>query len=125
MFVEDNETDQLIARKIMQITGFTGTVTIKESGQSALEFLAEAKNHNMQFPDVIFLDARLHNTDSLHFLNAFEDLPAAIKQHCKIVVLSDADIDSRKEIRNFTDHMSVKKVLPKPLTVDTILDLSI
>ncbi len=123
LFVEDSEADQLIARKIMQITGFAKDITIINSEQSTFDFLAAAKNQTAQLPEVIFLDARVHKSDSLQFLNVFKELPVDMRQNCKIVLLSDSD--NHEQIQRFAGLSYVKKVIPKPLTIDSILGLNL
>jgi len=46
MLVDDNDTDNFISRRIIEITKFAGDVVIKNSGKSALEYLEDHKaNH--------------------------------------------------------------------------------
>lgn len=123
LLVDDCEADQLIARKIMQITGFAKDVVVKNSGQSALDFLKDARNHPTDIPDVIFLDLNMPILDGISFLRAFEDLPNEVKENCKIIVLSSSD--NREDIRKVSDSGYVKKVLTKPLTIDSVLKLSV
>jgi hypothetical protein len=39
MLVDDNDTDNFISRRIIEITKFAEDVVIKNSGKSALEYL--------------------------------------------------------------------------------------
>ena len=44
MLVDDNDTDNFISRRIIEITNFASKVEIKNSGKSALEYLEDNKD---------------------------------------------------------------------------------
>ena len=121
LLIDDNEADQLIARKLMQVTGFAQDICIKSSRQSALDYLTNARNHPSEVPDVIFLDINRPAIDGLSFLHAYDAMPADFKKKCKLVVLSSTD--NRHDINDIYAYDSVDAVLPKPLTSDAILQL--
>jgi CheY-like chemotaxis protein len=122
LLVDDSETDQLLARKLMQITGFAQDVSVSNSRQSALDYLNNARIHPGQIPDVIFLDINRPAIDGFSVLNAYEAMPAEFKERCQIVILSSTD--NRHEIDGIYNYAGVKAVLPKPLTIDSIMHLS-
>ena len=41
MLVDDNDTDNFISKRIIEITGFAEEVEVKNSGKSALEYLED------------------------------------------------------------------------------------
>ena len=122
LLIDDSETDQLLARKLMQITGFAKDVRIKDSRQSALEYLNYARTHESEVPDVIFLDINRPAIDGFTFLTAYDAMPDAFKEKCTLIVLSSTH--NRHNIDNVYKHDAVKAILPKPLTVDSILRLT-
>jgi CheY-like chemotaxis protein len=122
LLIDDNEADQLLARKLMQVTGFAQDICIKNSRQSALDYLSNARNHLSEVPDVIFLDINRPAIDGFSFLLAYDGMPAAFKKKCKLVVLSSTD--NRHNIDDVYACNSVKAVLPKPLTTDAIMQLA-
>jgi CheY-like chemotaxis protein len=123
LVVDDNEADQLIARKIIQLTGFAKDVAVKNSKQSALDFLSNAGNSSENLPDVIFLDINRPGIDGISFLHEFENLPDRIKENCKIIILSSTH--NRQEISSGFISSYVRKVLVKPLTVEAFSSLTI
>lgn len=122
LLIDDNEADQLIARKLMQVTGFAKDICIKNTKQSALDYLTNARNHLSEVPDVIFLDINRPAIDGLSFLHAYDAMPADFKKKCKLVVLSSTD--NRHDIKEVYGYSSIEAVLPKPLTTDSIMQLT-
>jgi CheY-like chemotaxis protein len=122
LVVDDSEADQLIARKLMQITGFAQDVCIKNSRESALDFLNEARTHPSEFPDLIFLDINRPAIDGFSILNAYEAVPADVRSKCQLVILCSTH--NRHNIESVYNNGSVRAVLPKPLTIDSIMKLS-
>lgn len=123
LVVDDNEADQLIARKIIQLTGFAKDVAVKNSKQSALDFLSDADNSSRDLPDIIFLDINRPGIDGISFLHEFENLPDRIKENCKIIILSSTN--NRQETSSSFNSTYVQQVLIKPLTVETFSNLTI
>ena len=68
MLVDDNDTDNFISKRIIEITEFAKTVEIKNSGKSALEYLEEHKNDPDKLPNIIFLDINMPIVDGFVFL---------------------------------------------------------
>lgn len=122
LLIDDSEADQLIARKLMQITGFAQDICVKNSRQSALDYLKNARNHLSEVPDVIFLDINRPAIDGFSFLDAYDAMPTDFKQKCRLVVLSSTT--NRHDIKDVYAHSSVEAVLPKPLTTDSIMQLT-
>ena len=122
LLIDDSEADQLIARKLMQITGFAQDICIKNSRQSALDYLSNARNHLSDVPDVIFLDINRPAIDGFSFLNAYDAMPDDFKKKCRLVVLSSSN--NRHDINGVYAYSSVEAVLPKPLTTDSIMQLA-
>jgi CheY-like chemotaxis protein len=122
LVIDDSEADQLIARKLMQITGFAKDICIKDSRQSALEYLSNARKHPEEIPDVIFLDINRPAIDGFSFLNAYNAMPDGFKKKCSLVIMCSTH--NRHNIDGVYNNDAVRAVLPKPLTIDAILQLT-
>ena len=70
MLIDDNETDNFISKRIIEITEFAKRVEVKNSGQHALEYLSEHANDTDQLPSLIFLDINMPVMDGYQTLNA-------------------------------------------------------
>jgi CheY-like chemotaxis protein len=122
LLIDDNEADQLIARKLMQITGFAEDLHIKDSRQGALDYLSNARKHDTEAPDVIFLDINRPAIDGFSFLTAYEAMPQCFKEKCSLIILSSTH--NRHNIDEIYGYDGIKAVLPKPLTIDAIMKLT-
>lgn len=114
MLVDDNDTDNFISRRIIEITKFANDVVIKNSGKSALEYLETYKNDHEKLPDLIFLDINMPIVDGFVFLYEFEKFDYAVKDKCKVIILSSSD--NKRDIDKIVNNDHVIKFITKPLT---------
>ncbi|MDJ1468546.1 response regulator [Cytophagaceae bacterium DM2B3-1] len=114
LLVDDNDTDNFISKRIIEITKFAKRVEVKNSGKSALEFLEREQNNPENLPEIVFLDINMPIVDGFVFLFEFEMFPEALKNKCKIVILSSSD--NRRDIEKIVDNEYVIKFVTKPLT---------
>ncbi|WP_245576643.1 response regulator [Eisenibacter elegans] len=114
MLVDDNDTDNFISKRIIEITNFAPRVEVKNSGKSALEYLEQEQNNPDNLPDVIFLDINMPIVDGFVFLFEFDSFPQTVKDKCKIVILSSSN--NKRDIARIIDNDYVIKFITKPLT---------
>ena len=118
MLVDDNDTDNFISKRIIEITGFAKDVEIKNSGKSALEYLEENKADADKLPDIIFLDINMPIVDGFVFLYEFEKFADSIKNKCKVIILSSSD--NKRDIDKIVNNDHVIKFVTKPLTENAL-----
>jgi len=123
MLVDDNETDNFISKRIIEITGFSDSIIVKSSGKEALDFLEENKINPDQLPDLIFLDINMPIVDGFVFLYEFEKFSTLIKGKCKVIILSSSD--NRRDIDKIVNNDHVIKFLTKPLTETSLNELKV
>ncbi len=121
MLIDDNDTDNFISRRIIEITNFSKQVEIKSSGKSALEYLEEHKNNPEKLPDYIFLDINMPIVDGFVFLYEFEKFSANLKNKCKVIILSSSD--NKRDIDKIVNNENVIKFITKPLTEEALEEL--
>ena len=114
MLVDDNDTDNFISKRIIEITKFASDVEVKNSGKSALEYLREHENIEDKLPNLIFLDINMPIVDGFIFLYEFEKFSESIKDKCKVVILSSSD--NKRDIDKIVNNNHVIKFITKPLT---------
>jgi CheY-like chemotaxis protein len=122
MLVDDNDTDNFISQKIIELNGFADRVIAKNSGKSALEYLEANENDLDALPDVIFLDINMPIVDGFVFLFEFERFNDDLKKKCKIAILSSSD--NKRDIERIVDNDYVVKYITKPLTQDALGEIS-
>jgi CheY-like chemotaxis protein len=116
MLVDDNDTDNFINKRIIELTGFASSsnIIIKNSGKSALEYLKAEENNVEKLPNLIFLDINMPIVDGFVFLYEFEHYPQQVKDKCKIAILSSSD--NKRDIDKIVNNGFVIKFITKPLT---------
>ena len=121
LLVDDNETDNFISKRIIELSKFSSNITVKNSGKSALEYLAQHENQPELLPAVIFLDINMPIVDGFVFLVEFEAFPATITNKCKIVILSSSN--NKRDIARIVDNEYVIKFITKPLAEKTLNEI--
>lgn len=121
MLVDDNETDNFIHKRVIELSGFANDIIIKNSGKSALEFLQTNAGTIEKLPDIIFLDINMPIVDGFVFLFEFENFTDSIKEKSKIVILSSSD--SKRDIDRIVDNEYVVHFITKPLSEEALEDL--
>ncbi len=114
MLVDDNDTDNFISKRIIEITRFADHVEVKNSGKSALDYLKENQENEDMLPNLIFLDINMPIVDGFIFLYEFEKFNDLIKDKCKVVILSSSD--NKRDIDKIVNNNHVIKFITKPLT---------
>jgi CheY-like chemotaxis protein len=121
MLVDDNDTDNFINKRIIELTHFASRIEIRNSGKTALEYLEENKNNDDKLPNLIFLDINMPIVDGFVFLYEFESFPQNIKDKCKIIILSSSD--NKRDIDKIITNEYVIKFITKPLTEEALAEV--
>ena len=114
MLVDDNDTDNFISKRIIEITKFANRVEVKNSGQGALEYLRSNENNPDNVPNIIFLDINMPVVDGFIFLYEFDKFNERVKNKCKIIILSSSD--NKRDIDKIVNDNHVIRFITKPLT---------
>ncbi len=114
MLVDDNDTDNFISKRIIEITKFARRVEAKSSGKNALDYLRENQNNIDNLPNVIFLDINMPIVDGFVFLYEFEKFNEFVRNKCKVIILSSSD--NKRDIDKIVNNNHVIKFITKPLT---------
>ena len=114
MLVDDNDTDNFISKRIIEITNFSARVEVKSSGKGALDYLKESQHRFEDIPNIIFLDINMPVVDGFVFLYEFDKFSELVKNRCKIIILSSSD--NKRDIDKIVNDNHVIKFITKPLT---------
>jgi CheY-like chemotaxis protein len=118
MLVDDNDTDNFIHRRVLEMNGYCDEILVMNSGKSALEYLQNNQENLERIPQVIFLDINMPVVDGFVFLFDFDNFPDTLKDSCKIVILSSSD--NKKDIDRIVDNEYVIHFITKPLTEEAL-----
>lgn len=114
MLVDDNDTDNFISKRIIEITKFATSVIVKNSGKAALDYLKEHERNADSIPSVIFLDINMPIVDGFVFLYEFEKFSEIVRNKSRVIILSSSD--NKRDIDKIVNNNYVIKFITKPLT---------
>ncbi len=123
MLVDDNDTDNFISKRIIEITKFANEVEVKNSGKKALDYLRENENDVNKVPNLIFLDINMPIVDGFVFLYEFEKFNDNLKDKCKVIILSSSD--NKRDIDKIVNNNYVIKFITKPLTEHALSEIKL
>jgi CheY-like chemotaxis protein len=121
MLVDDNDVDNYISQRMIELSNFSENVLVKNNGKSALEFLEQNQNSPELLPDIIFLDISMPIVDGYVFLYEFEKYSDVLKNKSKVVILTSSD--NKQDIDRMNDNEFVFKYVTKPLTEATLNEI--
>jgi CheY-like chemotaxis protein len=123
MLVDDNETDNFISKRIIEITKFAGHVEAKNSGREALDYLKMNERNPENLPNLIFLDINMPIVDGFVFLYEFEKFNEIVRNKCKVIILSSSD--NKRDIDKIVNNNHVIKFITKPLTESALDEIKL
>ncbi len=114
LLVDDNEIDNFINERIINSSGFGEDVIVKNSSDEAIDYLKQNEGNPEMLPRIVFLDLNMPVKDGFVFLEDFNNLGQAIKEKCKVIVLSSSI--SPDDINRASTNPHVLKYINKPLS---------
>ena len=118
LLVDDNEINNLLHERLIEMSDFGAPVVVKQSAPEALDFLNSVANAPEQIPEFIFLDIRMPIMDGFGFMDEFQKMPETLTGKSKVILLSSTlDPEDNEKAKRYPH---VVKMLLKPLTVDQL-----
>lgn len=111
MLIDDNETDNLVTQKIIEITGIASQIVVFSSARRGLDYLETNASKLTQLPDLIFLDINMPLVNGDQFILELEAMSAYLIKDPKVVLLSSYD----QSLKSRKGNDRVISALTKPL----------
>ena len=126
LLIDDDEATNFIHKIIIDETGLTQNIETLLNGKEGIVYLTtlfEQENNFTHFPEIIFLDLNMPLMDGWEFLDAYQQLLGDQICSTKIFILSTSiNPDDLIKSKNYP---TVLQYLPKPLTAETLTEISI
>lgn len=122
LLIDDNTDDNFF--HVREIRKFSNDITVisKNSGQSALEYLASTHSSGVDFPDLVFLDINMPGINGWEFLQEYNRLYNASAGAVIIIMLTTSSNPDDKEKAKNWDIVSDYKT--KPLTKELLEEVA-
>lgn len=120
LLVDDNEINNLLHERLIEMSDFGSPVVVKQSAMEALDYLRSVAANPEQTPSIIFLDIRMPVMDGFGFLDEFQKMPDNVTKAKVILLSSTLDPEDNEKAKRYPH---VVKMLLKPLTVEQLSSL--
>lgn len=118
ILIDDSEIDLFIQRRFLEVYAFSNNIISYKSAQEAIDALEEP---NAKPPDIIFLDLNMPNIDGFGFLKSFNEMPSAVRDKVRIIVLTSSN--NKKDKDEAFQYKNVIHYITKPIKQSDIEEL--
>jgi chemosensory pili system protein ChpA (sensor histidine kinase/response regulator) len=120
MLVEDNETDILLAKRLIELHEIALNIIIAKHGIDALKKLSEYFELNKALPDVLLIDLQMPLMNGFELIERIKTLPFYSSTTKIIAISASMDDDNDKERLRL---LGIPNFLLKPFEIPIFQEL--
>lgn len=113
LLVDDDETTNYLNKRLLERMGIARQIEAVSNGERALQFLTTTFEQQQPLPDLIFLDIKMPVMDGFEFLDAYHQLPEAMKKCIVVMMLTSSA--SFYDLERLKKYNAVERHISKPL----------
>lgn len=114
--IDDSPIDCLIVKKVIGFSGKSSDVKVFNDASQALKYIEDRGEENLPPLSFITLDIMMPIMNGFEFLDKFVELPQAIKERYKIVIISLSN--NEHTTKKLTKYQVIEAIVEKPITMD-------
>lgn len=118
LLIDDDTADNYLHRRVIERSGLCHEITVHDSAETAIEWLATPQPDGPPTPALVFLDINMPGMSGWEFLVAYDQLPATQRDRMVVVMLTASANPADAERAARTE--SLAGFFTKPLTEDTL-----
>ena len=118
LLIDDYEADNFLHRMVLEEMGCAETISEKNNGREALNYLTTEVDGQLPSPDLIFLDINMPVMNGWEFLDAYAGLPQDQRRACIVAMLTTSQ--NPGDLSRVESSSVVSEYLSKPLTEDAV-----
>lgn len=114
MIIDDNTIDLYVCSRMITKNHFGKRVLQYSVATEALKYLQDNQDNFSELPQLIFVDIYMPVMSGFEFMEEYDKLSPALKDHCKAYIISST-IDAKDIVRSRADT-NVISFQVKPIT---------
>jgi len=124
LLIDDDKLTNFVNKIIVDTMCCPDHVVRKESVRSALEYLSDSADSYGQipFPDLIFLDIDMPNSDGWQFLNSFKDIKNNLP-YVPVIIMLSGFVDSQT-ISKASSFGDLAGIIKKPMSTENYNEIT-
>lgn len=121
MLVDDNEIDNLLAQRIIELNEISQSIILARNGIDALRKINEYFSAYTRLPDLIIVDLHMPLMNGFELIEKIKSLPSYSESKTAIVLIT-ASLDDEKD-KDILKSLSILGYMQKPFDKEELLKL--